>query len=145
MVKYRQATQKLTDVCFTGRGRMEWVKKLPPSDSVCSWFTQRMDNCSAVQTIWRFVEFLWKCFSEGEKKQKTLLNGMTVSQKGTVGGIVVSALSAPSLYNLPSSVWNSSTRQERTGKTSQRQLFSREAERRCAKRELFFQKLCFIL
>lgn len=80
MVKYRQPTQKPSNVCFTGRGRrMERVKKLPLSFSV-----RTEDGCdsAAVQTIWQFVGFFWR--AQSPSAEKLLLND--TSETGTGKG-----------------------------------------------------------
>lgn len=82
---------------FVLLGGEEWREwKLPLSLSVRSEFTRRMDNSAAVQTIWQICWILLTgTKSSCEKKEKPLLDGMTMSGGEEVEGTREGAPSVP--------------------------------------------------
>lgn len=80
MVKYRQATQKPSNVCFTGRGRMERVK----NSHWVSVFAHNSHRGWITPLLFKQSDNLLNS-SDGHKVllRKPLLNGMTMRQKGT--------------------------------------------------------------
>lgn len=86
MVKYRQATQKPSNVCFTGRERMERVKNshwvsVFAHNSHRGWITpplfKQSDNL--LDSFWR---------AQSPSRGKPLLNGATTSETGTRKGCI---------------------------------------------------------
>lgn len=70
MVKYRQATQKPSNVCFTGRGRTgETGGGGTHTEFQCSLRTHTEDGyaATAARTIWQFVGFVWRAQSPPAK------------------------------------------------------------------------------
>lgn len=80
MVKYRQATQKPSNVCFTGRGRMERVK----NSHWVSVFAHNSHRGWITPALFKQSDNLLNS-SDGHKVllQKPLLNGMTMRRRGT--------------------------------------------------------------
>lgn len=80
MVKYRQATQKPSNVCFTGRGRMERAK----NSHWVSVFAHNSHRGWITPPLFKQSDNLLNS-SDGHKVllRKPLLNGMTMRQKGT--------------------------------------------------------------
>lgn len=96
MVKYRQATQKPSNVCFTGRERMERVKNshwvsVFAHNSHRGWITpplfKQSDNL--LDSFWR---------AQSPSREKPLLNGTTTSETGTRKGCISPIASPP--FNL---------------------------------------------
>lgn len=81
MVKYRRATQKPSNVCFTGRGKNGESGKTP-TEFQCSLTIHTEDgyNSAAVQTIWQFVGFFWRAQSPPSKQKKNPFLQLTVSE-----------------------------------------------------------------